>query len=73
MTLQCSIPFAEPILRQVPQSAPEYVEVKRLLSMLEWFEAVEHPMIPSNSLILEFVGGSVLKDFKVWEHPGPLH
>ena len=66
-------PFAEPILRQVPQSAPEYVEVKRLLSMLEWFEAVEHPMIPSNSLILEFVGGSVLKDFKVWEHPGPLH
>ena len=66
-------PFAEPILRQVPQSAPEYVEVKRLLSMLEWFEAVEHPMIPSNSLLLEFVGGSVLKDFKVWEHPSPLY
>lgn len=65
-------PFAEPILRQVPQSAPEHIEVKRLLSMLAWFEAVEHPLIPSNSLLLEFVGGSVLDDFKVWEHPNPL-
>ena len=65
--------FAEPILRQVPQNAPEHIEVKRLLSLLAWFEAVEHPMIPSNSLLLEFVGGSVLDDFKVWENPNPLH
>ena len=60
-------PLAEPILRQVPYGIPEYIEAKRLLAFLEWFLPVESDLIPDNSLLREFVGGSILKDFTVWK------
>jgi uridine kinase len=60
-------PLAEPILRQVPHGAPEYIEAKRLLAFLEWFLPVELDLIPDNSIMREFVGGSILKDFTVWK------
>ncbi len=60
-------PFAEPILRQVPHGTPEYIEAKRLLAFLEWFLPVESDLIPDNSILREFVGGSILKDFTVWK------
>jgi uridine kinase len=59
-------PIAEPLLHQVPLGTPEYRETKRLLAFLEWFLPVETEMIPDNSILREFVGGSILKDFKVW-------
>jgi uridine kinase len=60
-------PLAEPILRQVPYGTPEYIEAKRLLAFLEWFLPVESDLIPDNSILREFVGGSILKDFTVWK------
>ncbi len=57
----------EPLLRQVPYGAPEYVEAKRLLAMLEWFLPIDKNLIPDNSLLREFIGGSILSDFKLWE------
>jgi uridine kinase len=62
-------PIAEPLLRQVPLGTPEYRETKRLLAFLEWFQPVEKDLIPDNSILREFVGGSILKDFKVWGNP----
>jgi uridine kinase len=59
-------PLAEPLLRQVQHGTPEYVETKRLLAFLEWFLPLEPEWIPDNSILREFVGGSILKDFKVW-------
>ena len=59
-------PIAEPLLRQVPLGTPEYRETKRLLAFLEWFQPVDKELIPDNSILQEFVGGSILKDFKVW-------
>jgi uridine kinase len=59
-------PIAEPLLRQVTVDTPEYRETKRLLAFLEWFLPVDIEMIPDNSILREFVGGSILKDFKVW-------
>ncbi len=59
--------YAEPLLRQVPYGTKEYVEAKRLLAFLEWFLPIETSMIPDNSLLLEFLGGSILKDFKLWK------
>jgi uridine kinase len=59
-------PIAEPMLRQVPLDTPEYRETKRLLAFLEWFLPVDDELIPDNSILREFVGGSILKDFKVW-------
>jgi uridine kinase len=50
--------FAEPILRQVPQSCPEYAEAHRLLRFLEYFLTISDPEIPPTSLLREFLGGS---------------
>ena len=58
---------AEPLLRQVPYGTKEYVEAKRLLAFLEWFLPIDSRMIPDNSLMLEFLGGSILKDFMLWK------
>jgi len=60
-------PFAEPVLRQVPFGTPEHVEAKRLLALLEWFQPLDADMIPDNSLLREFLGTSILRDFKIWK------
>jgi uridine kinase len=60
-------PLAEPLLRQVPHGTHEYIEAKRLLAFLEWFLPVEASLIPANSIVREFLGGSSLKEFKVWK------
>jgi uridine kinase len=59
-------PFAEPLLRQVPYGTPEYIEAKRLLAFLEWFLPLDASLVPDNSLLREFIGGSILKNFTVW-------
>ncbi|NOT05143.1 MAG: nucleoside kinase, partial [Anaerolineales bacterium] len=59
-------PLAEPLLRQVQYRAPEYIEARRLLAFLEWFLPLDAGLIPANSIVREFLGGSSLKDFKIW-------
>ena len=59
-------PLAEPLLRQVQYRAPEYIEARRLLAFLEWFMPLDAGLIPANSIVREFLGGSGLKDFKIW-------
>lgn len=61
-------PYAEPLLRQVPHGTPEYIEAKRLLAFLEWFLPLDIDLVPDNSLLREFLGGSILKDFTVWKN-----
>ncbi len=63
-------PFAEPLLLQVPPHTRERIEAKRLLSLLEWFLPVEADGVPDNSILREFIGGSILKDFTVWDPRG---
>ena len=60
-------PMAEPLLRQVPRGTPEFIEAKRLLAFLEWFLPVDADLIPDNSILREFIGGSILQDFKIWK------
>lgn len=56
-------PLAEPLLLQVEHTSPHYPEAKRLLRFLEWFLPCGTDMIPDNSILLEFVGGSILHDY----------
>jgi uridine kinase len=56
-------PFAEPLLLQVEPGTRAYVEAKRLLAFLGWFERLAPDLVPDNSILLEFVGGSILRDF----------
>lgn len=58
--------LVEPLLRQVPFGKPEYIEAKRLLSLLEWFRPIDPEQIPENSILREFIGGSSLTTFKRW-------
>lgn len=51
--------YAEPLLRQIDNTHPEYSEAKKLLSMLEYFESIPDDDVPSNSLLREFIGGSI--------------
>ncbi len=61
-------PLAEPLLRQVQQGTPEYIEAKRLLAFLEWFLPLDINLVPETSIAREFLGGSILKDFTVWKN-----
>ena len=51
--------FAIPLLKEIDNSNPEYSEAKKLLSMLEYFNSVPSEFVPSNSLLREFIGGSI--------------
>lgn len=59
-------PLAEPLLRQVPHGRPEHIEAKRLLAFLEWFLPLDTNLIPDNSILREFINGSILKEFRLW-------
>jgi uridine kinase len=65
-------PFAEPLLRQVPHGTPEYIEAKRLLAFLEWFLPLDISVIPGTSIVREFLGGSILKNFTIWKEKEPV-
>lgn len=54
-------PYAESILFGIAKDSPEYVEAKRLLKFLDYFIGVGSEGIPKNSLLREFVGGSVFR------------
>jgi len=58
--------LAEPLLRQVLFGTPEYIEAKRLLSFLQWFLPIGEDLIPDNSILREFIGGSILQGFTLW-------
>jgi len=59
-------PLAEPLLRQVPFGTKEYIEAKRLLVFIQWFLPLDIGLIPDNSILREFVGGSILRKFTPW-------
>ncbi len=52
--------FAAPLLFQIRPQDPEYQEAKRLLKFLDYFLPISPELIPKNSIIREFIGGSCL-------------
>jgi len=50
---------AEPLLFGIGEDDPQYTEAKRLLKFLDYFLGVSSEEIPHNSIVREFVGGSV--------------
>jgi uridine kinase len=51
--------YAEPLLFSVPRDSQEYEEAKRLLKFFDYFLPVASEDIPRNSLLREFIGGSL--------------
>ena len=54
--------YAIPLLNKITQEDAEYSEAKRLTSMLEYFESINSKLVPSNSLLREFIGNSVFEE-----------
>ena len=52
---------AMPLLEKITNDEPEYAEAQRLLEILRYFKPISKDLVPSNSLLKEFLGGG---DFK---------
>ena len=53
--------YAQPLLEEITPDLPEYPEAQRYLGYLKFFVSLEdETAIPCNSIIREFIGGSVL-------------
>ena len=53
-------PYAEPLLKEIPQKADEYSEAQRLLKFLSYFKSIikKEKDIPPTSILREFLSGS---------------
>ncbi len=51
-------PYAEKMLREVPDTVPEYDEARRMLKFLDNFIPIAPDEIPPTSILREFIGGS---------------
>lgn len=51
--------YAEPLLEKIPVESPHQDTVSRLLNLLSFFEPLNTDKIPFNSILREFLGGSI--------------
>ena len=54
-------PYAEKMLREVPDTVAEYDEARRMLKFLDNFIPIPPDEIPPTSILREFIGGSSFK------------
>lgn len=54
--------YAVPLLEEIDESYPEHIVAQRLLILLKYFESIPTDNIPPNSIIREFIGGSIFED-----------
>ncbi|MDK2919383.1 MAG: uridine kinase [Candidatus Petromonas sp.] len=51
--------YAKPLLKEISEKEPEYIEAKRLLKFLSYFKSIEDDKyILQTSILKEFIGGS---------------
>jgi len=55
-------PYALPLLKEIKPFHPEYAEARRLQDLLELVHPGESDSIPRNSVLREFIGGSVFSE-----------
>ena len=53
--------YAERLLAAITDEVPEYAEARRLLRFLSYFLTIKGEEVPRNSILREFIGGSVFK------------
>lgn len=54
--------YAMPLLEEIPRTSREYSEARRLIVLLKYFETMSPENVPNNSLLREFIGGSIFED-----------
>lgn len=58
--------YAEPLLRTILPDQEEYAEAQRLLKLLEELVALPGNVVPPQSLLREFIGGSWFYEYAGW-------
>lgn len=53
--------YLMPLLEKIDNTNPEYAEAKRLHEFLKYFADIDDKYVPANSLLREFIGGSVFE------------
>ncbi len=59
--------YAEPLLFGIDIDSPEYPEAKRLINLLRGFLTISSDIVPRDSILREFIGGSIFKEYKIRE------
>lgn len=54
--------YAMPLLEEINRKEPEFSESKRIYAMLEYFKSIPSSIVPSNSLLREFIGKSIFEE-----------
>ena len=54
--------YAMPLLAEIDRTHPEFSEAKRLHRLLSYFEPIKPDSIPNQSLLREFIGGSIFTE-----------
>lgn len=54
--------YAMPLLEEIPKTSTVYSEARRLIDFLKYFKDMDSSLIPNNSLLREFIGGSIFED-----------
>ena len=54
-------PFMQELLREVPEGIARYDEVQQILPAFDKIEAIDHSLVPKESLLREFLGGGIYK------------
>ena len=55
-------PFAEASLDKIRESSPYFESKQRLINLLSFFEPMDAAKVPFNSILREFIGGSIYFD-----------
>ena len=51
--------YALPLLKEIDNTHPEYSEAQNLCELLKYFDDIDDEFVPKNSLLREFIGGSI--------------
>ena len=57
----CTKKYAMPLFKAIDNTMPEYAEAKSLCEFLKYFEDISDEYVPKNSLLREFIGGSIFE------------
>jgi uridine kinase len=51
--------YVKPLLNSVSDYCPSYLEAQRLMRLLDHVYNIQDDLVPSNSILREFIGGSI--------------
>ena len=55
-------PMALPLLKALTNDMPQYAEARRLIEFLSYFVSAPTDQVPENSILREFIGGSLFRE-----------